>query len=103
MTDTLARSSQPEIAALDVYSQIVVSIAEQLTPRLSLPCKFPERRSDGSIASGVGRAVVITNDTASCSRMRMWLGGRRRVGLLSPMAPPFRSGSLAATLCRTWR
>ena len=61
MTDTLARSSQPEIAALDVYSQVVVSIAEQLTPRVAA-VQVSQRRSDGSIASGAGSAVVITND-----------------------------------------
>jgi S1-C subfamily serine protease len=61
MTDTLARSSQPEIAALDAYSQVVVSIAEQLTPRVAA-VQVSQRRSDGSIASGAGSAVVITND-----------------------------------------
>jgi S1-C subfamily serine protease len=61
MTDTLARSSQPEIAALDAYSQVVVSIAEQLTPRVAA-VQVSQRRRDGSIAAGAGSAVVITND-----------------------------------------
>src|ERR1700683_2507306 len=61
MTDTLARSSQPEIAALDAYSQVVVSIAEQLTPRVAA-VQVSQRRRDGSIAGGAGSAVVFTND-----------------------------------------
>jgi S1-C subfamily serine protease len=61
MTDTLARSSQPEIAALDAYSQVVVSIAEQLTPRVAA-VQVSQRRRDGSIAAGAGSAVVFTND-----------------------------------------
>jgi S1-C subfamily serine protease len=61
MTDTLARSSQPEIAALDAYSQVVVSIAEQLTPRVAA-VQVSQRRRDGSIAAGAGSAVVFTSD-----------------------------------------
>src|SRR5580693_344281 len=61
MTDTLARSSQPEIAALDAYSQVVVSVAEQLTPRVAA-VQVSQRRRDGRIASGAGSAVVFTND-----------------------------------------
>ena len=34
MTVTVARSAGPELAALDAYSQVVVSVAEQLTPRV---------------------------------------------------------------------
>ena len=61
MTDTLARSTQPEIAALDAYSQVVVSIAEQLTPRVAA-VQVSQRRRDGSVAAGAGSAVVFTND-----------------------------------------
>src|SRR5271156_619100 len=61
MTDTLAPSSQPEIAALDAYSQVVVSIAEQLTPRVAA-VQVSRRRRDGTVAAGVGSAVVFTND-----------------------------------------
>src|ERR1700733_7888724 len=61
MTDTLTRSSQPEIAALDAYSQVVVSIAEQLTPRVAA-VQVSQRRRDGSVAAGAGSAVVFTND-----------------------------------------
>jgi S1-C subfamily serine protease len=61
MTDTLARSSQREIAALDAYSQVVVSIAEQLTPRVAA-VQVSQRRRDGSVAAGAGSAVVFTSD-----------------------------------------
>src|SRR5580704_6917079 len=61
MTDTLARSTQPEIAALDAYSQVVVSIAEQLTPRVAA-VQVSQRRRDGTVAAGAGSAVVFTSD-----------------------------------------
>ena len=61
MTDTLTRSTQPEVAALDAYSQVVVSVAEQLTPRVAA-LQVSQRRRDGSIAAGAGSAVVFTND-----------------------------------------
>src|ERR1700727_49980 len=61
MTDTLTRSSQSELAALDAYSQVVVSVAEQLTPRVAA-LQVSLRRRNGSIAAGAGSAVVFTND-----------------------------------------
>src|SRR3984885_14086242 len=61
MTDTLARSSECETAALDAYSQVVVSVAEQLTPRVAA-LQVSRRRRDGSIAAGAGSGVVFTND-----------------------------------------
>jgi S1-C subfamily serine protease len=61
MTDTLTRSTQPEVAALDAYSQVVVSVAEQLTPRVAA-LQVSQRRRDGSVAAGAGSAVVFTND-----------------------------------------
>jgi S1-C subfamily serine protease len=61
MTDTLTRSSESELAALDAYSQVVVSVAEQLTPRVAA-LQVSRRRRDGSIAAGAGSAVVFTND-----------------------------------------
>src|ERR1700734_1950176 len=61
MTDTLARSSESETAALDAYSQAVVSVAEQLTPRVAA-LQVSRRRRDGSIAAGAGSGVVFTND-----------------------------------------
>ncbi len=61
MTDTLAGSAEPELAALDAYSQVVVSVAEQLTPRVAA-LQVSRRRRDGSIAAGAGSAVVFTND-----------------------------------------
>src|ERR1700728_4944658 len=61
MTDTLSLSTEPELAALDAYSQVVVWVAEQLTPRVAA-LQVTRRRRDGSIASGAGSAVVFTND-----------------------------------------
>src|ERR1700728_2069381 len=61
MTDTLARSPESETAALDAYSQVVVSVAEQLTPRVAA-LQVSRRRRDGSIAAGAGSGVVFTND-----------------------------------------
>ena len=61
MTDTLTRPSEPELAALDAYSQVVVSIAEHLTPRVAA-LQVSRRRRDGSIAAGAGSGVVFTND-----------------------------------------
>jgi len=61
MTDTLARASESELAALDAYSQVVVSVAEQLTPRVAA-LQVSRRRRDGTVAAGAGSAVVFTND-----------------------------------------
>src|ERR1700733_4925604 len=61
MTDTLSRSSESEVAALDAYSQVVVSVAEQLTPRVAA-LQVYRRRRDGGIAAGAGSAVVFTSD-----------------------------------------
>jgi S1-C subfamily serine protease len=61
MTDTLTRSSEPELAPLDAYSQVVVSVAEQLTPRVAA-LQVTRRLRDGSVAAGAGSAVVFTND-----------------------------------------
>src|ERR1700728_2840773 len=61
MADTLTRSSESETAALDAYSQVVVSIAEQLTPRVAA-VQVSQRRRDGRIAAGAGSAVVFTDD-----------------------------------------
>jgi S1-C subfamily serine protease len=49
MTDTLSRSAEPELAALDAYSRVA---AVQVSRRLR----------NGSLAAGAGSAVVFTND-----------------------------------------
>jgi S1-C subfamily serine protease len=61
VTDTLEGPSAPEVAALDAYSQVVVSVAEQLTPRVAA-VQVSFRRKDGSVAAGAGSAVVFTKD-----------------------------------------
>jgi S1-C subfamily serine protease len=61
MTDMLAGPTAAEAAALDAYSQVVVSVAENLTPRVAA-LQVSRVRRDGSIAAGAGSAVVFTND-----------------------------------------
>ncbi len=61
MSDTLSQTPGPDLAALDAYSQVVVSVAEQLTPRVAA-LEVSHRRRDGSYAGGAGSAVVFTND-----------------------------------------
>ncbi len=61
MTDTLAGTPPSDISVLDAYSQVVVSVAEQLTPRVAA-VQVSRRRRDGSVAAGAGSAVVFTND-----------------------------------------
>src|ERR1700722_525587 len=61
MTDILTRSTQPELAPLDAYSQVVVRVAEQLTPRVAA-LQVSWRRRDGRVEAGAGSAVVFTND-----------------------------------------
>jgi S1-C subfamily serine protease len=61
VTDTLAGTPPSDISVLDAYSQVVVSVAEQLTPRVAA-VQLSRRRRDGSVAAGAGSAVVFTND-----------------------------------------
>ena len=62
MTDARTGMSAHEVDALDAYSQVVVSVAEELTPRVAA-VQVPRRRRDGSFASGAGSAVVFTSDS----------------------------------------
>jgi S1-C subfamily serine protease len=59
--DTLPGTPPPDVSALDAYSQVVVTVAEQLTPRVAA-VQVSRRLRDGSIAAGAGSAVVFTND-----------------------------------------
>lgn len=61
MSDTLSQTAQTALAPLDAYSQVVVSVAEQLTPRVAA-IEVSRRRRDGSYIGGAGSAVVFTND-----------------------------------------
>jgi S1-C subfamily serine protease len=61
MTSTDTRSTEPELTPLDAYSQVVVSVAEELTPRVAA-LQVSVRRRDGGVAAGAGSAVVFTND-----------------------------------------
>ena len=61
MADTLAGTPPPEISVLDAYSQVVVSVAEQMTPRVAA-VQVSRRRRDGGVTAGAGSAVVFTSD-----------------------------------------
>jgi S1-C subfamily serine protease len=61
VSDTLSQTAQTALAPLDAYSQVVVSVAEQLTPRVAA-IEVSRRRRDGSYIGGAGSAVVFTND-----------------------------------------
>jgi S1-C subfamily serine protease len=55
------RHLSDEGAALDAYSQIVTSVAAELTPRVAA-VQVARRRPDGNFAAGAGSAVVFTED-----------------------------------------
>ncbi len=61
MSDTISEVIGPDVVELDAYSQVVVSVAEQLTPRVAA-LEVSRRQRDGSYAGGAGSAVVFTND-----------------------------------------
>jgi S1-C subfamily serine protease len=50
-----------ETDLLDAYSQVVTSVAADLTPRVAA-LTVSHRRSDGRFAAGAGSAVVFTSD-----------------------------------------
>jgi S1-C subfamily serine protease len=57
-----ATSDAPEVdAALDAYSQVVTSVAADLTPRVAA-LEVRHRRPDGRLTGGAGSAVVFTDD-----------------------------------------
>jgi S1-C subfamily serine protease len=61
VSETLSETPDQELAALDAYSQVVVSVAEQLTPKVAA-LEVSRRQRDGSYAGGAGSAVIFTND-----------------------------------------
>ena len=61
MTDTLSPAPAVDVGPLDAYSQVVVSVAEQLTPRVAA-LEVVRRRRNGSVVGGAGSAVVFTSD-----------------------------------------
>jgi S1-C subfamily serine protease len=54
-------ASELDAPALDAYSQVVTSVAADLTPRVAALEVF-HRRPDGRLAGGAGSAVVFTDD-----------------------------------------
>ncbi|WP_328430976.1 MULTISPECIES: S1C family serine protease [unclassified Streptomyces] len=63
MADTLSEPdrSHEEQAALDSYSQIVTSVAAELTPKVAA-LNVAHRRPSGRFVRGTGSAVVFTDD-----------------------------------------
>jgi S1-C subfamily serine protease len=61
MADALSEADGTDLVALDAYSQVVVSLAEQVTPRVAA-LQVSRSRRDGSFAAGAGSAVVFTSD-----------------------------------------
>lgn len=61
MADPVSSPFPSDVAALDAYSQVVTSVAADLTPRVAA-LEVARRRADGSFAAGAGSGVVFTND-----------------------------------------
>src|SRR5258708_6860588 len=61
MSETVSNGPEADLAPMDAYSQVVVSVAEQLTPRVAA-LQVSRRRGDGSFAEGAGSGVVFTSD-----------------------------------------
>src|SRR5262245_26796677 len=62
MTSTVAEPKPvPASAELDAYSQVVTSVAAQLTPSVAALYRS-ERTSSGRVDAGAGSAVVFTDD-----------------------------------------
>jgi S1-C subfamily serine protease len=61
MASASSNTSRPDASALDAYSQVVTSVAADLTPRVAA-LEVSHRRSDGRFATGAGSAVVFTRD-----------------------------------------
>jgi S1-C subfamily serine protease len=60
-SDMSPDTSGPDTSALDAYSQVVTSVAADLTPRVAA-LEVSHRRTDGTFAAGAGSAVVFTSD-----------------------------------------
>ena len=100
MSDTLSQTPEQELGALDAYSQVVVSVAEQLTPRVAA-LEVSHRQRDGSYANGAGSAVVFTNDGFLLTNAHV-VGSAEagRVAFADGTAVPFH---VVGTIpCRTW-
>ncbi len=64
MADLAFDPTSPSVSdpdPLDVYSQVVTSVAAELTPRVAA-LQVSRRRRDGNFQAGAGSAVVFTSD-----------------------------------------
>ena len=102
MADTLSRSVDAERSPLDAYSQVVVSVAEHMTPRVAA-LQVTRRGRDGRIASGAGSAVVFTNDGFLLTNAHVV--GRAEAGqaaFADGTTVPFRVVGLTPCLTSPW-
>ena len=100
MADTLTRSSEPDLTPLDVYSQVVVSVAEQLTPGSPL-CRFPDVGATGGSRLERGRRWS-SRTTVSCSPTRT-SSGRRKPPSCVRRRHHRAVPSSVVTPCPTWQ
>ena len=56
-----ASDTSADTSPVDAYSQVVTSVAADLTPRVAA-LEVARRRADGRFAAGAGSAVVFTTD-----------------------------------------
>jgi S1-C subfamily serine protease len=61
MPQATAEVFAPDTEALDAYSQVVTTLARDLTPSVAA-IEVRHRRSNGTLAGGAGSAVVFTED-----------------------------------------
>ena len=61
MVDTSRDTTPSDTPVLDAYSQVVTSVAADLTPRVAA-VEVARRGRDGRFAAGAGSAVVFTDD-----------------------------------------
>jgi S1-C subfamily serine protease len=61
MGQATAEVAQFDTQTLDAYSQVVTTLARDLTPSVAA-IEVRHRRADGSLTGGAGSAVVFTND-----------------------------------------
>jgi S1-C subfamily serine protease len=61
MAFATSEASELDLPALDAYSNVVTTVAADLTPRVAA-LEVLHRRRDGHLAGGAGSAVVFTDD-----------------------------------------
>jgi S1-C subfamily serine protease len=78
----MKQDAQPEPTALDVYSTVVVAVAEAVTPSVA-SLKIARRTRGGRGADGAGSGVVITPDGFLLTSAHVVVGADRASALFS--------------------